>query len=57
MTYIINGFKIETVERESCYRLEQYGRGQTITCKCSICIGSTHAEMKLRLDKIYSKNN
>ena len=54
-TYTINGFKIETVTTESCLRLHQYLKGDTITCQCKIydCAGKTDAQMRLSLDKIY----
>lgn len=54
-TYTINGFKIETVTVEPCYRLHQYLKGEVITCKCKRygCSDKTDAQMRVSLDKIY----
>ena len=54
-TYTINGFKIETVKTEPCYKLSMYLRGDIISCNCSVCIakGESHEVIKARLDKIY----
>jgi len=54
-TYTINGFKIETVKTEPCFRLHQYLKGEVITCQCKIygCAGKTDAQMRVSLDKIY----
>jgi len=52
-TYTINGFKIETVTPEPCFRLSQYGKGQVINCQCKNCVGKTDSQMRVSLDKIY----
>lgn len=54
-SYTINGFKIETVTTEPCYKLSMYGKGEIINCQCSVCKakGESHEVIKARMDKIY----
>ncbi len=35
--YNLSVLKIKVVERESCLRLVQFGRGLPITCTCTTC--------------------
>lgn len=53
--YNIGGIKIEIVDIEPCLRLSQYGKGEKITCKCSMCKekNQTPEEAKKILDRIY----
>ena len=51
--HTINGFDIEIINAEPCLRLVQYGKGQTITCKCPSCIDKTDSQMRIKLDQIY----
>lgn len=54
-TFKFGGMTIEEVEREPCYKLSQYGKGERITCQCSVCAskGESHEVIKARMDKIY----
>lgn len=36
-SFTISGVTIPVVEREPCYRLIQFFKGQPITCQCSAC--------------------
>lgn len=36
-SFKISGVEFKVVQRESCVRLIQFGKGLPITCKCSAC--------------------
>ena len=44
----ISGVQFEVVQRESCYRLVQIGKGLPVTCACSACASRKPTTAQLR---------